>query len=109
MFYMCIFAVLSKTQLGSAFIELDLDSQSLKGLCTIPDCTFFSDLFILTLSNVSQTTSDPPIKICYPSTCNTRKKFQHGSLSILERIREEINQLLPSLSVALRDSEENVI
>lgn len=37
------------------------------------------------------------------------KKSQHVSLSILQRIREEINQLLSSLSIVLRDLEESVI
>lgn len=34
-------------------------------------------------------------------------KSQNDSFSILQRIREEINQLLASLSVALKDSEES--
>lgn len=107
---MCIFAVLSKAQLGSASIGLELDSQSLKGLCRISDYTFFfPDLCMLSPSNISQTKSDPPIKICCPSTCNTTQKSQYSSLSILQRIKEEINQLLSSLSVALMDSEESVI
>lgn len=70
---------------------------------------FFPDLCMLSPSNISQRKSDPPIKICCPSTCNTTQKSQHSSLSILQRIREEINQLLSSLSVALMDSEESVI
>lgn len=34
-------------------------------------------------------------------------KSQHDSFSILQRIREEIDQFLSRLSAALRDSEES--